>query len=80
MYAAGRSKTHEVELLASLLSVAVSVNDFLVLEDRTVLACAVDLYEVLINDATSTDVEVAYLRVTHLSCGQTYVFAAGEEL
>ena len=61
MNTAGRGKTHEVELLAVLLSVAVSLDDFLVLEDRSVIACTVDLNEVLINDATCTDVQVANL-------------------
>ena len=69
-----------MELLASFLGVAVSLNDFLVLEDRTVLASTVNLNEVLINDTTSADVQVAYLRVAHLSVRQTYVLATSEEL
>ena len=50
MYAAGRGEAHEVELLAVLLSVAVSLNDLLVLEDRAVLASTVNLNEVLVNE------------------------------
>ena len=80
MYAAGRGEAHEVELLAVLLSVAVSLNDLLVLEDRAVLASTVNLNEVLVNDTASADIQVTNLRVTHLTLRQTYVFAACEEL
>jgi len=78
--ATGRSQAHQVELLASLLSVAVSVDDFLILQDVTALASLVDLNEILIYHTTSTDVEVTYLRVTHLSLWETYVLTASLEL
>ena len=38
------------------------------------------LYQILINHASGTEVEVSYLRVTHLSVGQPYVLSAGEQL
>jgi hypothetical protein len=50
------------------------------LKDRAVSTSAVDFHEVLINDTASADVQVAYLRVTHLTVGQTYVFARCLEL
>ena len=72
--AAIRSKSHEMELLTSLFSVCISGNDLWILRNRTVLACTIDLYEVLINDTSSSDIEVTHLRVTHLSVRKTYVF------
>ena len=80
MNATSRCEAHKVELLACFLGVAVSLNDFLVLENRTVLASTVNLNEVLINDAAGADVQVAYLRVTHLSFRQTNILATCEEL
>ena len=64
-----------MELLAVLLGIRIGADDAFVLEDRTVLACAVDLHEVLVDNATGADVEVSHLRVAHLSVGQTYVLA-----
>ena len=75
----GRSQAHQVELLTCLLSIAVSVDDFLILQDVTALASLVDLNEVLIYHTTSTDVEVTYLRVTHLTVRKTYVLATSLE-
>ena len=41
------------------------------------LACGdVDLHEVLVHHAARTEVEVTYLRVTHLALRKTYCFAA----
>ena len=75
-----RGQAHQVELLASLLCIAISVDDFLILQDVTAFTSLVDLNEILIYHATCTDIEVTYLRVTHLSVRQTYVFTASLEL
>ena len=79
MNTTGRSQAHQVEFLTSLLSIAVSVDDLLILQDVTALASLVDLNEVLIYHTTSTDVEVTYLRVTHLTVRKTYVLATSLE-
>ena len=34
----------------------------------------------MIDDASGTDIEVSHLRVTHLTVGQSHVFAAGQQL
>ena len=75
VYATVRSQTHEVQLLSGLLSIFVSLFYLRVLRDGAVGTCAVNLYEILVNDASRTDVEVTNLRVTHLSVRQTYVLA-----
>ena len=80
VHATGRSQSHQVELLAGLLSVAISVDDLLVLQDVACLAGLVDLHQVLIDDTSCTDVQVSYLGVAHLSFWQTDVLAAGHEL
>ena len=54
-------QSHQVELLAVLLGVVVSLHNALVLQDRTILAGTVDLHEVLIDHASGTDVEVSHL-------------------
>ena len=61
VHAASRGKTHQVELLACLLSIAVSVDDFLILQNITAFASLVDLNEVLIYHTTCADIEVTYL-------------------
>ena len=69
-------QSHEMQLLAVLLSVSVCSHDLRILHDRAVLAGAVNLHEILIYDASGSDIEVSYLRVAHLSVGKTYVLAA----
>ncbi len=80
VHAAIAGQTHEVNVLAVSLSVLVSADDFGVLEDAAVGTGAVNLHEVLIDDATGTDVEVTDLGVAHLSVGQTDVLTAGQQL
>ena len=80
VYAAVRGQTHEVDVLAMFLGVRESGNNLLVLQDAAVGAGTVDFHEVLINDASGTDVQVAHFGVTHLSVGQTDVLAARLEL
>ena len=73
VYTSVRAQTHQVQLLIVLLGIGVGCLHLWVLHDAAVLAGAVDLYQVLIDDASSTDVQVSYLRVTHLSVGQTNI-------
>ena len=80
MYATIRAQTHQVQLLTILLGIAVGGLHLWILYDAAVLAGAVDLHQVLIDDATCTDVQVTHLRVTHLSVGQTYILTAGLQL
>ena len=80
VHAARGGEAHEVQVLAVLLGVAVSTYDFGIFENAAVLAGAVDLYKVLVDDASCADVEVTHFGVTHLSVGQTNVLARGEEL
>ena len=54
-------QSHQVELLAVLLGVVVSLHDTFVLQDRTILAGTVDLHEILIDYASGTDIEVSHL-------------------
>ena len=54
-------QSHEVELLSVLLGVCVSLYNLGVLCYRAVLACAVDFDEVLVYDASCTDIEVSHL-------------------
>ena len=75
MYATCRGEAHEVQLLAVLFSVGIGSFYASVFKDRAVVACAVNLYKVLVYHATSANVEVSHLRVAHLSVGQTYIFA-----
>ena len=79
-YAAVRAEAHQVELLALLLGIAVGSLYLRVLHDAAVLAGAVDLHQVLVDDAAGADVEVAHLGVTHLSVGQTDILARGCQL
>ena len=78
--AARRGEPHDVEVLARLLGVLEGRHYLGVLEDAAVLDGAVDLDEVLIYDAAGADVQVAHLRVAHLSVGQTNILAASQQL
>ena len=50
--------------------------DFSILEKLVLAACDVDLYKVLVHHAAGAEVEVTYLRVTHLALRKTYGLAA----
>ena len=80
MHTAVRGQAHQVQLLIVLLGIAVGSLHLRILHDRTVFAGAVDLYQILIHDASGTDIEVTYLRVTHLTVGQTDILTRGLEL
>ena len=70
-----RCKSHEVKALACFLGVAVCSLYFWILQNRAVLASAVDFHQVLVNYSSCSNVEVSYFGVTHLSVGQTNVFS-----
>ena len=77
--AAVGGQPHEVEAMAGGLGVGVGRLDFGVVEDGIVGAGAVDAHEVLVDNASSTDVEVAGLRVAHLSGREAHSLAGGLE-
>ena len=61
MHTAIRGQSHEMEFLAVGLGIAISIFDFWVFEDRAVLACTVDLHQVLVYYSTCTDIEMSHL-------------------
>ena len=77
MNATRGSQAHQVQALAIGLGIAVGRLDLRVLQDGIVGTGAVDLHQVLIDDAPGADVQVARLRVSHLSVGQPHVLARG---
>ena len=80
VYAAVGGQTHQVQFLVVLLGIRVGSLHLRVLHDGAVLAGAVDFHQVLVDDASGTDVEVTHFGVTHLSVGQTDVLARGLQL
>ena len=74
-----RHKTHKVYVHAVSLRILESCHNLGILQNRVVGASAVNLHEVLVNHTTCSDIEVTYLRVTHLTVGQTYVLAISAE-
>ncbi len=78
--AAVRRQAHKMNVRALLLGVLESLHDLGIFEDRAVGARAVDLHQILIHHAARADIEVAHLRVAHLTVGQTDVFAVGAQL
>ena len=73
-------QTHQVNALAVQLSVLVGIHNLRILQDAAVGTGTVNLHQVLIYDTTGTDIQVTYLRVTHLSVGQPHVLAASQQL
>ena len=69
-----------MEALTGLLSIRVSGDNLLVLQNVTALAGLIDFHEVLINDAAGADIEVTHLGVAHLALRQTDVLTASHEL
>ena len=80
VHAAVRHEAHEVHVHALRLGVLESRLHLRVLHDRTVLAGAVDLHQILIDHAARTDIEVSHLGVAHLPVGQPHVLAVGMQL
>ena len=73
-------QAHKVNIHAISLGILKRSYNLLVLQNRTTLTSAVNLHEVLIYDTTCADIEVTYLRVTHLTLRQTYILAIGTQL
>ena len=69
-----------MQSFACLLGIAVSGLDTWILKDRTVLAGAVNLHQILINHTSGTDVQVTYLRISHLSVRQPYILTGSLKL
>ena len=63
-----------------LVKINRACKDGSILENGAVGTGAVDFHQVLVNDAASADIEVAHFGVTHLSVGQTNVFARSQQL
>ena len=75
MHATIGYQTHEMNLLVVLLGVAVRTLDLRILLNRILTARPVDLHQILVNDTSRSNIQMADLRVTHLSVGQTHVLA-----
>ena len=65
-----------MDVLAIFLCVRESGNNLGILHYAVVGTCTVNLYQILINDTSCTDIQVSYFGVTHLSVGQTNVLTA----
>ena len=80
VYATVGGQAHEVDVFAVLLGVREGRDNFLVLQDAAVGTGAVDLHQVLVNDASGADIEVSHFGVAHLSVGQAHILTTGLEL
>jgi len=80
MHTSVGDQAHEMDLLAIILRIRECALDLRVIHDGTLLASHVDLHQILVNNAAGTDIQVAHLRVTHLSVRQTHEFAASLQL
>ena len=80
MDASRRRQSHQVELLACLLCIAVCVDNALVLQDVPCLTGFVDFHEVLIDDTAGADIQVSHLRVAHLAGRQANIFTRSLQL
>ena len=78
--AAGGREAHQVQALAAGLGITVRRFDSWVLQDGIVVAGAVDLHQVLIYHAPGADVQMARLRVAHLSVRKPHVLARSLQL
>ena len=76
VHAAVAAKPHQMEFLALLFGVGVGSFHLRILHDRVILTCPIDFHQVLIDDASCTDIEMSHLRISHLSVGQPHIFAA----
>ena len=56
-----RGKSHEVELLIVLLGIGIGSLHLRIVFNGAILAGTVDFHQVLINNATSTDIEMPHL-------------------
>lgn len=80
VHAAVGEKPHDVQGAALFLTVGDEGLHLGVFGDRAVGDGAVDLDEVLIEDAARADVEVAHFGIAHLAFGQAHVLAVGAKL
>ena len=80
VYTTVAGQTHDVQVLARLFCVAESTLNLRVLQNRTILACTIDLHQILIHNASRAYIQVTYLGVAHLAVRQTYVLATRLQL
>ena len=76
VYASVRCQAHEVNILSLFFGVGEGGYYFGVFQYAAVGARTVDFHQVLVDDASGTDVEVAYFGIAHLPVGESDVFAA----
>ena len=69
-----------MQALAGAAHVVVGGDHLGILHDAAVGAGAVNLDQVLVNDAAGADIEVSHFGVAHLPVGQAYVLAASQKL
>ena len=69
-----------MKLLAILLSICICLLHLSILAYRAISASTVNLYQILIYNTSGTNVEVTYLRVTHLTIRKTNVFTRSLKL
>ena len=79
MNAACACQAHDMQSLAVVTGIGKRVDHLGILHDGTILNALVNLDQILIDHTSATNVQVANLAVTHLSIGQTHVFATGLE-
>ena len=79
VHAAVGEKAHDVQGAALFAAVVDEGLHLGIVADRAVGDRAVDLDEILVEDAAGADVEVAHFGVAHLAVGQAHVFAVGAQ-
>ena len=75
VHAAGRQQPHDMDRTASPRRSFQGVLQHPVFEERPVLYRLGDAGELLVNDASRSDIHMACFRVAHLSGGQSHVHA-----
>ena len=76
MYTSVRGQAHEVYILAILLSIAKSRYYLRTLHDAIALTSTINLYPLLLNHASVTDLQVPHSRLHHRATWQLYVSTA----
>ena len=79
MYAPVGKQSHEVYLFPLITCIGEGPDQGFVFRDRVVADGTVDLYQVLVNHPSCTDVEVTHLRIPHLPVRKTHVLARSEQ-
>ena len=77
VHAAIRREAHKMNALAGLFRVSERAHYLRIFLYRSVGNGAVNLHQVLIHHSAAAYVQVTHLAVTHLSVGQSHIFATG---